>query len=876
MAKKITRDRLVEPGTFESIQRDGEALIQLATRISEAYEKAAIAQKSTLSGGMPKNMSDLTQMDDTIKKTNEYYIALGKIEKHKAQIQQTAEKARLAEIKLEQDREKAFDKYEAKLKKKQADEEKASREYVKQSKILNELKNNYRDIALALGQDSAEAKKLLAQLTPLDQKLKAIDKSVGNFHREVGNYRQSLTDAREGLMQIASAAGLAFGVHQVIDFGKESVHAFLEAEKNARGLYNAVHQNTVVYDKLMKQSEELQDRSIFSDDDIQIAQKQLAVFGLTGEQIEKLTPQIIDLASKMDMDLNEATKASISAINGQTKGLKQAGITFKDTGSKTENLALLTEKLTKFQGGAAQALETTIGKTQRLANAWDNVKEAIGEYLVNEGAKVLDNLEALANAANVFVSQESDKFIKAMETVNKKTLENAQKSELDRLKAVAETEKNIAALTKNMLASRNEAEKKLRTNLLNNQLKLREDLRKLNEKESIEDDATSGADKDKKLKAEEDYAKKLRDLQTENIRISFERRKKQIDDNFDDETKKYAGHTEILAELQIKRLNAQEDLYREHQKEMQAIRDNAIKQDGLKPMEAQDVAFSKSVETDIKNWEEEQERKKKQMEEEQKMAIDHYEDLLEIYRAYHENKNEEQLSAIDSELEKNQTAIERQQALADQGKNNTLAFEMQERDRLEKKRVEELERQEQQMKKQEALELSLAFLKAYENYIGKDMKSSEALGRAFADVTSAKILGKVLAGSAEDGTEDTGDYSGPGLDGKGGSLWMLHPKERVMTAEQNAALKGLSNEEVVQRALMADNFNSSMMMGDLSRASAQNQSLNMMVVKEVQAMHQTIKDKPENSVHWTNFGTAVNTEVKKGIRTITHKQTFIP
>ena len=42
------------------------------------------------------------------------------------------------------------------------------------------------------------------------------------------------------------------------------------------------------------------------------------------------------------------------------------------------------------------------------------------------------------------------------------------------------------------------------------------------------------------------------------------------------------------------------------------------------------------------------------------------------------------------------------------------------------------------------------------------------------------------------GTENTGK-NGKGVDGKGGFISILHPNERVMTAEQNAMTAGLSN-----------------------------------------------------------------------------------
>jgi polyhydroxyalkanoate synthesis regulator phasin len=160
-------------------------------------------------------------------------------------------------------------------------------------------------------------------------------------------------------------------------------------------LKNVGGEGGVALDKLIKQSEELQDKGIFSDDSIQKAQTQLANYGMSSDMIKELIPQIADLAAANGIGLTEATDLAIKAINGQTKGLKVLGADFVDTGNKADNLALLTDKLTKFQGANAAQLDTVAGKTERLANAWDDFKENVGEFLVNQGSLWLDFFDIL-------------------------------------------------------------------------------------------------------------------------------------------------------------------------------------------------------------------------------------------------------------------------------------------------------------------------------------------------------------------------------------------------------------------------------------------------------------------------------------------------
>ncbi len=68
-------------------------------------------------------------------------------------------------------------------------------EYDKQSKQLNELRKKYKNLAVAGKENTDEAKKLLTQVTALDEKLKAVDKSVGQTQRSVGNYKDQVKEA---------------------------------------------------------------------------------------------------------------------------------------------------------------------------------------------------------------------------------------------------------------------------------------------------------------------------------------------------------------------------------------------------------------------------------------------------------------------------------------------------------------------------------------------------------------------------------------------------------------------------------------------------------------------------------------------------------
>lgn len=229
-----------------------------------------------------------------------------------------------------------------------------------------------------------------------------------------------LADIRGQLINVGKGIVAAFTVDAIIQFGKESINAFQEAELNAKKLQSAVvtigGEGNKAFQKLIDQSEKLQSLSIFSDDAIQQAQTQLVQFGLTSNEVENLIPKILDLASATGMDLGQATDTVIQGVNGLTRGLKPLGLEFKNTGDKAQNLAIVSEKLGKFQGQATEVLRTSSGELANLANRWDNVKEKVGEYLTilvtGKEASLSDQIALEQSQLNSLAVQLQDTNIK--------------------------------------------------------------------------------------------------------------------------------------------------------------------------------------------------------------------------------------------------------------------------------------------------------------------------------------------------------------------------------------------------------------------------------------------------------------------------------
>lgn len=855
-ADEIKYSDLVAPGTFEKFTQDGEKLIATFTELEKVIKGAMSGLKGGLSGGIT-TAADVEKTQQLVEQVSKLENELTKTKKAKEQLTVETAKAKIQQ--------QEFDKA---IKQTAKDELGLTTEYQKQSRTLNDMRNRYKDLVLQQKESSKEAKNLLANITQLDTKLKQVDATVGQHQRNVGNYVGTLSQMKTGLLEIGSALGLAFGVGEVINFGKESIKAFVEAEKNAHDLEFAIRniggEGGSALNKLLDQSAKLQETSIFSDDDIQRAQTALVQYGLTSKQVEELVPNILNLATAQGEDLATATDKVIKAIGGQTKGLKTAGIAFEDTGSKTENLALVTEKLSKFQGASAAALETTEGKARRLENAFGDFKETVGEFLVNEGARFLDffdnwNEKGLMGAlSETAVKGATEIWVNGFKEANKKLLEDAEKGDKERLAAVKTLQSQIIQLTKAYAKAETLEQKQIIANVAYNQrLVLNELLNTAKKRTKILDDSTKHDAGTKDKKAKDDLARQKK-LYEEQLKLE-----KWLEDE-----KIKAAHKQNKAEMQA-------------QRDAEELIDGMMADQYNSEREAWDKAKKKKAKK-------KKEEEKKQAEEDKKRRADEVADSIEtvdkleqIYFNYYQRINELKRESIENDLDSTNKNIEIQAQLAARGLENTLAYEMEKKNQLEKARTEQIEREKKQAQQQEAAQLALAFIKAYENYIGKNMSSGQALSKAATDVLAAKLLSKAIAGAFADGVEN---FRGDGTGTSDSNLIAFSNGESVVTAKATSETPGLVsalNEKGKLGALewamdnvYKPNYNS-LGLADVSTKRQTESALMSVLVHELNELKEVVKNKKETTLELDNMGNVIKTTVENGVRKIVKKKTHL-
>ena len=197
----------------------------------------------------------------------------------------------------------------------------------------------------------------------------------------------------------------AISTAAIIKFGKDSVAAYKAAESQQAKLSAAFQRFPKLadtnIDALRDYNAELQKKTKYDADDTAAMQAQLAMFNLTGKEIQDLTPLVMDLASATGQDLASAGDQLGKALMGNTRALKAIGINYKVTGDQGKDFAAIQELVSAKVGGFAEKEgKTAAGQAAILANQYGDLQESVGEALVPALQALIDVARPVLEAFN--------------------------------------------------------------------------------------------------------------------------------------------------------------------------------------------------------------------------------------------------------------------------------------------------------------------------------------------------------------------------------------------------------------------------------------------------------------------------------------------
>lgn len=197
---------VIEKGFLDGAKLEAKALKDAIVILEAAFKALNVVQKTGLEnikkiGGandaksLKATTEELNKVTEARKKAQEVdKVRLEFTKKFEAQRKQELadfQKKQKAEEKALKDAEKAAKQREKDIK--QLAEQ--NRAYNVASKRLNELRKDYKDLAIAGEGGTKAAQDMLKEIQKLDEELKDVDASVGQFNRLVGDYKNQVAEA---------------------------------------------------------------------------------------------------------------------------------------------------------------------------------------------------------------------------------------------------------------------------------------------------------------------------------------------------------------------------------------------------------------------------------------------------------------------------------------------------------------------------------------------------------------------------------------------------------------------------------------------------------------------------------------------------------
>jgi len=226
-------------------------LAKLNTELTNIVKNVATINSSMASISLPSQADTASKkLTDEYKKQELTIQQLQqKLQKAHDQQQKNLEKTRLAEIRLQQAREKAFDKYEKQYQREQAKLNASQNLYNKVQAKLTALQNEYKGLAtkkeLGITLTDKEEKtyqRLRASIDKYDKVLKGVDATMGKHQRKVGDYASGFSPISNSINQLT---------REMPAFANSMQTGFMAISNNLPIFFDAISQ-------AVKQNKELQ------------------------------------------------------------------------------------------------------------------------------------------------------------------------------------------------------------------------------------------------------------------------------------------------------------------------------------------------------------------------------------------------------------------------------------------------------------------------------------------------------------------------------------------------------------------------------------------------------------------------------------------
>ena len=212
---------------------------------------------------------------------------------------------------------------------------------------------------------------------------------------------RSTSKLDKSVKKLGVALAAAFSVRAIVNFGKASVRASLQAQAEQDRLNQlltvGVGATASQIAALNDQAEALEKLGVVTAGNITQTQSQLATFNLQTSTIEKLTPAILDYvtaekgATASTEQFKQMTNGLAQALNGNFSSLTRVGFVIDEntkkqikSGNESERAQAIVDVLNStYKDFNKNLRETPAGQMQVLANAAEDAQTIIGTGLID-------------------------------------------------------------------------------------------------------------------------------------------------------------------------------------------------------------------------------------------------------------------------------------------------------------------------------------------------------------------------------------------------------------------------------------------------------------------------------------------------------------
>lgn len=219
--------------------------------------------------------------------------------------------------------------------------------------------------------------------------IRAYNAEIKKTEAEMRNLTATAQQSNNVFSQIKNQIAGAFAVGAIVNFARESVNAFAEAERGAKLLKFALNNNEKALATLDKQAQKYKETGLYDDDDITKGQVFLAQQGRTEEQIRKTIDAAVALSVTTGDDLMTSVEKLDATMEGNIGRLGKMDSRFKDlTDAQLANGAAIDLVTEKYGKNVDAMTNTTEAKMGKISNLWGDLQEAVGEKLVGAYDKI--------------------------------------------------------------------------------------------------------------------------------------------------------------------------------------------------------------------------------------------------------------------------------------------------------------------------------------------------------------------------------------------------------------------------------------------------------------------------------------------------------